>query len=625
MSHHEQVTVVPPAAQAAPHGPDIVVGLPCSFEEGERLLARCAGAQAIHAELVEAGTVRKLAAYKRFWNLDAKQQYREQLMRTLVDAWERVHGGAQAASARALFVALTAQLETRGAVIFGSLISKEKFGKLVDAYTRVNQHHGSQSWIHSYINLGNNLDFLGDPEFSGAFLHPLLVAMVSYQIGGPLRIVDARGKDAEPISVLAQDNMLHIDNTPFNDEYKVILTWERGVASGPKGQNFVVIPGTHHGLRNCFVNDQGQAWSTENASIFISEQKIQQAFDVQSKAFGYRSAAVVEIHHEDKPLTTVFASGSLVHHRYRTAGGRARSCLTVAFRGVDNPGQFVDTRHLGDMVQDHKLNRFLFGFHDKHTGAAFIDACAEQAGPILDKLQDLSLSRDGAEIVDQTTRELSEQEVKIWKGVCTLAPTVETLKARARLFEVGDRLDHAGFVDLIEKLMIFDKHGPLDLILYEDSHEEIRKWSRNQIREMPFDRLKTRLQAWSERIGQPGTADLLEPAALKTLADAMAQHALSAMRADAPALLAPNEKISGYDAYRSLWQLLTDLGEAILRCESRQDFLSTSLFIFWAVDTLHVTQGKTQAAVRQAGGQLLASYVASSILVAMQRGGGVAD
>jgi hypothetical protein len=70
------------------------------------------------------------------------------------------------------------------------------------------------------VNLANHPDFLADKEFNEAFLHPILVALVSYRVGGPIRAVDARGKDAEPISVLAQDNMLHIDNTPFNDEYK---------------------------------------------------------------------------------------------------------------------------------------------------------------------------------------------------------------------------------------------------------------------------------------------------------------------------------------------------------------------------------------------------------------------
>ncbi|MFB9243317.1 hypothetical protein IV454_13505 [Massilia antarctica] len=610
MPHADQIQQAPP---------DITVGFSCTAEERDSLLKVRAGAQAIHPELVEAGKVRKLSAYKRFWNLDTKQQFREQLVETLVAEWRTTHGPEKAETARLLFVRLTSELDQRGAVIFGSLIDNEAFRGLVDEYTRINNSLGSQSWIHSYINLGNHLDFLGNPAFSGAFLHPLLVAMVSCQIGGPLRIVDARGKDAEPISVLAQDNMLHIDNTPFNDEYKVILTWERGQASGPKGQNFVIIPGTHQGLRNCFVNEQGEAWSTENASVFTSDQKIEQAFDIQSKVFGHPSAAVVEIKHENKPLTTVFASGSLVHHRYRTEGGRPRSCLTVCFRGVDNPGQFVDTKHLGDIVEDHALNRFLFGFHDKNSGADFIAAFADRADEIFEKLKDLSLQWNGAEIVDQRTRELSGPELETWKALCTRAPTVETLKARENLFKVDECLALPQFMDLIEKLMIFDKHGPLDLILYEDSHEEIRKWARNQIREMKFDSLKKRLATWSHLVYQPAREDALAPLALKVLAEEVAGYALRSMQGDEKAVLGESEKISARDAYRSLWQLLLDLGEAILRCETNQDFLSTSLFIFWAVDTLDILQQHAHKAVQAAGVKLLANYIATTILVEMQR------
>lgn len=78
-----------------------------------------------------------------------------------------------------------------------------------------------------------------------------------------------------PIQVLSQDNMLHIDNTPFNDEYKLILTWEKGVPSGPKGQNFVFLPGTHKGARQCMVTEGGSPWSSENASIFITPDSIE--------------------------------------------------------------------------------------------------------------------------------------------------------------------------------------------------------------------------------------------------------------------------------------------------------------------------------------------------------------
>ncbi len=134
-----------------------------------------------------------------------------------------------------------------GAIVFANLIRKTHFTKLVEHYDRLMSEHGSAGLIHSYLNLRNYPDFLNNCLFNSAFFHPLVIAIIAYQIGAPIRIVDARAKDAEPLAVCAQDNMLHIDNTPFNDEYKVLLTWEKHKVSGSKGQNFVYLPGTHKG------------------------------------------------------------------------------------------------------------------------------------------------------------------------------------------------------------------------------------------------------------------------------------------------------------------------------------------------------------------------------------------
>ncbi|MFB9243318.1 hypothetical protein IV454_13500 [Massilia antarctica] len=606
--------------QEAAGMPDVVVGFACPPDVCASLLMQRSVANAIHPELVEAGKIRKQSAYKRFQNLDAKDRYRDELMSKLVASWTATHGAQAAQTARLMFIRLASELKKNGAVIFGSLVNSTEFRKLVDEYTRVLHQQGSQSLIHSYMNLGHNPEFLSNPDINGAFLHPLLVAMISYQMGGPVRIVDARGKDAEPISVLALDNMLHIDNTPFNEEYKIILTWERGTTAGPKGQNFVFIPGSQHGARNCFVNEQGAAWSSENASIFITEDKIQQAFDVQFAEFGSASPVVVEAAHPDKPLTSVFAAGAIVHHRYRTEVGEPRSCLILAFhRADDNPGQFVDAKYLADMVQDDALNRLLMGFHGKNTEAAYIEALVERADRLFDKLIDLDSQKDGAEMLDQGRLALSPQEVVDWKKTCTLAPTVAMLKDRAKLVTVDQTLPHQQFVDLIERLMIFDKHCPLDLILYEDNHEEIRKWTRNQIREMQLGRLKTRLNAWTATIGQPTQADLLDPAQLRALAMEVSACATQSMTSGAPAVLGPTERISAYDAYRSLAQFLVDIGESIVRCENSQHFLSTCLFVFWATDTLDIVQGKTNPVVHAAGAKLLANYIATAILLEMQK------
>lgn len=51
---------------------------------------------------------------------------------------------------------------------------------------------------------------------------------------------------------------------------------------------------------------------------------------------------MIEVTDSERPLSSVFAAGSLVHHRFRTASGSARSCIILVFHRVaDNPGRMV--------------------------------------------------------------------------------------------------------------------------------------------------------------------------------------------------------------------------------------------------------------------------------------------
>jgi len=594
-------------------------------ERVDALVRSRAKAPPIHPELVEVSAIRSKESYKRFRDMDQKEQFRGALLEDMHNKWIEIYGPEKAETFQNKFKELISIMDENGAAIFGELITKEAFKELIDHYNQVLKTQGSKSWIHSYINLANHPDFLGNTAFNGAFLHPLLIALISHRIGGPIRIVDARGKDAEPISVLAQDNMLHIDNTPFNDEYKIILTWEKDKPSGPKGQNFVFIPGTHQGARNCFVGKDGNAWSTENASIFITEENIQQVFDFQKKVLPEASPMVVEAHHKDKPLTTVFAAGSLVHHRYRTEEGFARSCMIMAYhRAEDNPGQFISPTHLNAVPKDDgDLNKFLFGDHGAGTEKQFRQALTTYAKEVATVMDKLITGQDGAEVVAQEKRKFTDQELKKWKAVSTHAPTVEQLKIEENFIPLGEELSQEEFVQLLHKMMKYDKHGPLDLILYSDSHEEIRKWARNQIREMRVDgnawSLESRIREWVPMMESPAPQHLLSLKQLNAIANQLAEIANHEIETDNKANLDPSEKISHKDAFRSVKQLLIDLGEAIMRCECRQTFLSTSLFLFMACDTLYRMQVTApDEKVRRLGAKLLANYVTTAVLVEKQ-------
>jgi hypothetical protein len=458
-----------------------------------------------------------------------------------------------------------------------------------------------------------------------------MAALISFNVGGAIRLVDARGKDAEPLSILAQDNMLHIDNTPFNEEYKIILTWEKGQPSGPKGQNFVILPGTQKGVRNCqteLIDGQPVVFSTENASIFITEESIKNVFAFQGKALNTTQPQVVEVHDDNHPLSTIFQSGGLVHHRYRTAEGYSRSCMILAFhRAHDNPGQFIAATHLHDIEGLNPLNYFLFGpQHTEGHDEKFIDAIEANASIIATKIKNVQSSENQKTIkISYDTRTMAEFEFGHWKKTATAAPIVEHYKQTALAFEPQKNFDQAELLQYVsEVLMPYDKHGPLDLILYSDSHEEIRKWARNRIREMNLDDLKNRMRSmWKptmDAMQEPSVEKLMSPQQLKKTCDLMAAYiGKLSFEEREKGYLNTVEKISLIDAHRSLQQLFTDLGETIVRCDCRQAFLSTSLFIFLACDELMRLRNEQACTnkVKAVAASLLHNYLSTFVLCQM--------
>ena len=597
----------------------IKLDFPTSVAAINQTVHSCSSGMTIKPELVMPADIRARGAYKRFQHLDQKEDFRIALLRGLNKAWSREFSVGRTDKMMGQFMRLAQTLDDRGAVIFGDLINKTAFQVLVDHYDLMLEKSGSKSWIHSYINLGNHPEFLSNSEFNGAFLHPLLIALVSFRIGGPIRIVDGRGKNAEPISVQAQDNMLHIDNTPFNDEYKILVKWQKGKASGPKGQNFVFLPGTHKGTRNCLVTN-GQAWSSENGSIFITRQAIEKLVDLQKQVLGSNKPVVVEAHDDNKPLTSVFAAGSLVHHRYRTQGGHSRSCVIVALhRAADNPGQFMAPQYVKQFSQPGDLNSYLFGYHDASSNNGFIQALADNASQIGVKLHELTNVDCSAQVIPQRVKELSTAELEQWKEITTSAPTVESLKMSGDYLPLGATLTQQRLCPLLIQMMMFDKHGPLDLILYNDSHEEIRKWARNRIREMRPARLEERLNHWVNSLQQPSMDRLLTPEDLQKLANLMVASIDNTAEETVREIdLDKVEKISAQDAYRSMRQLIVDLGEAVTRCDNRQTFLSTSLFLFWACDELSKFQHDNVPDLQQIGRQLFNHYFSMAIVLEKQ-------
>jgi hypothetical protein len=227
--------------------------------------------------------------------------FRVKLLRVLRQIWTRDDTEAE-------FLEAVNRIGSDGCALFGGLIDPAIFKKLVTEYDKVQARSGNNAFMHSYVNLALEHDFLLGGRYIEAFSHPLLIALVSYLLRGSVRIMELRGKNTDPISVAAQDNMLHVDNTPFKEEYKILLIWQRGQVKGPSGQNFTFLPCTHEGNRSVQLDDAALPWSSEGDSLFLSHDSLNGLFEFQRNIKGL--SRVVEPAHPDQPLAVLFL---LVH------------------------------------------------------------------------------------------------------------------------------------------------------------------------------------------------------------------------------------------------------------------------------------------------------------------------
>lgn len=123
---------------------------------------------------------------------------------------------------------------------------------------------------------------------------------------------------------------------------------------------------------------------------------------------------------------------------------------------------------------------------------------------------------------------------------------------------------------------------------------------------------------WVSDLEQPLEQSILSTKELETIAQLLSEISLKKKSSNSSINLRKEEKISREQAYDSIFQLLLDLGESVTRCENRQAFLSTSLFLFLAADTLMRFENRYDPEVRQIGKKLLDHYISTVILIKKQ-------
>jgi hypothetical protein len=539
----------------------------------------------------------------------AKDIFRKALIDQLCHGWKN-------SITKARFMKLIDVLQQDGCALFAGLINASSFAGLINDYTAIMTSSGSHAFLHSFANLIEHDEFIRNPAYNHAFIHPLLVAMVSYVMGAPVRMTDARGKDTQPISVNAQDNMLHVDNTPFRDEYKILLGWEKGQAKGPTGQNFTFLPGTHKGNRHVRqLNRESPAWSTENDSLFNTDGSINNVFQFQKNMTEQQEPMVVEVNYPDQPVTALFNAGSLVHHRYRNQRGYPRSCVIYAFHlASDHPGALIESADLPRTVVDA-----LLGYQDGSESGihTFCSLLGSEAATIEDKIEELFNQGHHSCLINIADLALSGDGLKCWRREVTRAPSASQLKYESGHFLSihESRIPRGILIDKLSSAMAFDKHGLLDLIIYYDGHEEIRKPARKSVWTLSKDQIREIVCAWLPAIQgyKFTTHDVQDPAILQAEAGRVASH----IHESFPAVCFERESIDLHaQRVSSMHQLILDLGESITRCEKIETYITTTLFLFLSTHLAFSSLPySTRNSVRRSCEIFFRAYVSTVLLI----------
>ncbi|MET7708526.1 hypothetical protein [Micromonospora sp. NPDC005413] len=428
-----------------------------------------------YAPLVPADEVASPASYRQLRRERDGTRFRRE-MEAIIDRACRTE--ADGTVLRNAFASLSGNLAAEGALSFAGLVPPERFDRARRAYDSSIDTRGSRGSLHNYLNVADAGSLVDNPEFREAFAHPLLVALVAYALGGPVKIIDLRAKDTQPIDVVARDNTLHVDNSPFMDEFKVIVTWTMGSGRGPSGQGLTYLPRTNRLLRQCFVNDDGDVWSDEDSCIFPTRDRVDEALAAQARFFDDGLPRVVHLQDIAAPCHTIFAASRLVHHRYRTSAGGPRSAIMAAFHRTDEGTGFLGA---GD-IPGSALDRFLLATGD---GRPFLELLAGEMPRIVAALR-AAASRPGF-VVDPDRHLLRDEGLRAWYERLSAGVSLDRLR-RATLAAAAD--DDAPVVQRLVLRMQYDLQGALNMPLYVDLREEVRKRARIVIREMTPEHIR---------------------------------------------------------------------------------------------------------------------------------------
>ncbi|TEY85137.1 hypothetical protein BOTCAL_0017g00510 [Botryotinia calthae] len=233
---------------------------------------------------------------------------------------------------------------------------------------------------------------------------------------------------------------------------------------------------------------------------------------------------------------------------------------------------------------------------------------------IEEKLDHLFKSTHPSTILDLESPELKDERLSAWRDTVVDAPTPLKYKYNRNLILSGAEFSSIKeYTAALAAIMMYDKCGLLQMVLYQDGREEIRKPVRKIVGERKIKPLIELLMPWVPQLYTSlfTENDLIDPKTLRIMCGAVAAVVNNLEMPEIEAECVGPQKI-----HKSLTRLMMDLGEAMVRCEGVDTYLATSLFLFLTAEEIYShLKESDQIAFRSIVTAFLKNYVASLLPV----------
>jgi hypothetical protein len=492
-----------------------------------------------------------------------KDQYRRNIVNLLVAAYAEADPFADHNATRALvqrFVTLAHTLETLKAVAF-------LFGEAqdIDAGGDVEVDNAAES-VHTPAEESvNQATGAAQKPSREDILHPLLVALLAYQMGGPVNAAftkhEHEWKVPDNVGNGAPNLYSEGDAGDMFDGFRVTVVWETqdGLRVGPLGTHNVFLTGDATPRPLVTQEPEAQSGAASPLTILYESGKAALYYDCEDP-------------------NAVRKSISFDFHLNSNMDDDIRQ-LTVPSDAVK-----VEDITMTKLVTGFPIENYTHHFHNLLFADASLNA-------ILTKLSTLDVPPPPA--VPDTTHHQIASRFALYKqdSIDHLPPVVRRMEQDIQL--QGIYPTPASFLDAIVLKARRDIHLPIGMNLFPQSPlEENKECARKLLRDLPENLISTRLTSYALALVEPPyTAnDLLPTRQLHHLAKIMEQRCLELigigfvddggrLPSIAALVAAFGEAVDGVKAIQIEPEPWVDEGDM-------QIYRSRCLYLFWCADWL---------------------------------------